>query len=713
MASSEISCVILAGGRGERLYPITQTRPKPLCPVGNATCLTRCILAAKKAGVKDITVAACYLADQIEKEAGCFENVFVKRETVMLGTAGCVRECDPSGEDILVLSGDGVNDFDLKELVDFHKKSGHICTVAITRSPFPTEYGVVNAKEGVVKRFCEKPMWEKVTSDTVNTGIYVLTRKALSFIPGGVFFDFSNDLFPLLMKKGYTIGAWEGVGFWCDIGNPKALYDCSMSYTGGRASVHPSAVIGKGVSVHSSIIMENTVIGKNTVVDSSVICENVTVGDNVLIPKGCVIGGNVKIGDNAVLAESITVASGAVIGKGGRIVKDIKFGGVKGRLFDGDEGINGHYGETFDVSDGVVLGSALCDASGENPKIGVMYSGNSSSRLLAEAIGCGIRYSGGVLYDLGLGFETLCGFCSKEYMLSFAVFAEIDEENSLNIKVFDSNWNPVRGKTLKAIENSFYRGGKASGIIQNVFVPNEFESPLYLYTSSLVSRGKSLKGFRLRADAATLPGKTLSSVLERLGADTSGVIMSTPGVTVTKEGRGLNVVTEKGNVLDFWRLLAFYLGVEAESKKTIYIPEDTPSAVASYAENKGCECLRCSDTQNTGRDFDYCFKDGLFLLISVLSICSKRGISLEKAAETVPEFFIRAVTGEYDETAKASKIKKLCDECGREDGAVFVFDKGTVRFVPSSHKGFKIISEAASSEYAKELCDFALEKLKD
>ncbi|MDD4124612.1 MAG: sugar phosphate nucleotidyltransferase [Eubacteriales bacterium] len=716
MATSKTSCVILAGGKGERLYPITLTRPKPLCPVGNATCLTRCILAAKNAGVDDITVAACYLADKIKKEVSSFENVKVKRETTMLGTAGCVRKCAVSGDDVLVLSGDGVNDFDLKSLIEYHKKAGFICTVAITRSPYPTEYGVVTAKEGIVRRFNEKPGWEKVTSDTVNTGIYVLSRQALSFIPRNRFFDFSNDLFPLLMKKGYDIAAWESAGFWCDIGNPKALYDCSMRYTGDRSAISPSAVVKEDASVNASIVMENVVIGKRAVIDSSIICENVKIGDNVLIPKGCVIGGNAQIGEGAVLSEGITVTSGAVIGKGGRILKDVRFGGVKGRLFDGDEGINGIYGETFDLSDGVAFGKALCEAAGNGRdiKIGVMYAPTAHSRLLGESISGGIRYAGAVFCDLGEGFSSLCGFCAKEYYLDFSVFAEVKNDLSLSVQVYDTSWSPIRGKTIKSIESSFYRGGsKAAPFPSPPIVPEKFEAPLYLYSGALLSRGKGLAGMSFAVDLANLPGKVLLSTAEKLGAAVSNDASVLPRISVTDDGRGLDIITESGKTMDFWQILCFYLGVEAEYKKIIYIPEDTPAAATEYAVLKGSDCRRCTESRDPGKDFDPCFRDGCFLGISVLEMLSNKGMSFDEMAASIPEFYIRTVTGEYDEAYKASKIRKLCDECGREDGARFVFDKGSVRFIPSSHKGFRIISEAASSEYAQELCDFALEKLKD
>lgn len=714
---TKTSCVILAGGKGERLYPITQTRPKPLCPVGNATCLGRCIVAAKSAGIKDITITACYLAETIEKEAANYENIKVRRESTMLGTAGSVRNCSPSGGSVLVLSGDGVNDFDLKSLLTFHEKSGCVCTITVIRSAYPTDYGVVTVKDGVISRFYEKPGWEKVTSDTINAGIYVLSKEALSYIPADGFFDFSNDLFPLLMKKGYRIAAWEASGYWCDIGNPKALYDCSMKYTGGRSSVNPTAIIGEAVSINSSIIMENAIIGERTVVDSSIICENVRIGNNVLVPKGCVIGGGTVISDGAVLSEGITVASGVLIGKGGKIVKDVRFGGVKGRLFDGDEGINGIYGQTFEPSDGVSLGRALCEAAGKYTdreiKIGVMYSPNPHSRLLAESIAGGIRYGGGIHYDFDEGFSSLCGFCAKEFGLDFSVFVEVRGDFSVNIQVYDSSWNPVRGKVVNSIETSFYRGSKTIFSPLMPYIPGEFEKPLYLYANSLLAQTKSLEGVKLAVDTSNLPGNVLFSVVSKLGADVTENTNERPSLRVSDDGREIYGVTEKENKLGFWQFLCFYLGDEAEHKRIVYVPEETPVTLCGYVASKGCDCKRCTEKADTGRDFDPCFRDGCFLGLNVLGILKHKKIGFEDMAGIIPEFHIRTITGEYEESGKASKTRKLCEECGCEDGARFSFEKGSVRLIPSSPKGFRIISEAASSEYAEELCDFGLKKLKD
>lgn len=720
MEKAKICSVILAGGKGERLYPITATRPKPLCPVGGISCLSRCIQAAKKAGINDITVAACTLSQMIKEEAAKHDGVSVKVETKPLGTAGCVKSCAAPGKDALVLSGDGVNDFDLSALLDFHRQKGAPCTIAVTTASIPTEYGVITSKDGYVRRFYEKPPWAKVTSDTVNTGIYVLSPEALSYIPDGVFFDFSRDLFPLLTKKGHRIAAWEAKGYWCDIGNPEAYYLCALRY---GDTTDPSARIATGANILSCVIMENAVVGEGAFVDSSILCEGAVIGAGAAVGKGCVIGGGAVIGERAALAPGILVMPGANIRKGSKIMKDVRFGGVKGRLFDGDEGIGGIYGETFALSDGITLGSALCDIApaGKKPKIGVMCAPGARSRLLSESVSAGIRASGGSVYDLGAGFLSFCGFCVKEYLLDFTVFTEVKEDAEVRVFVFDADWLFVGSKVVKAIETSFFRGGqKAAEHPGDVHVPTGFHAPFYLYREALSARGPRLQDARFYIDAAGLPGKTLYDIARGLRARAfsdadKSVPPALPRFSLSQDGRRLHAVTEKGKDAGHYRLLCLYLAEKAKDKETMFVPEETPGALLSYLDALGCRAVVCGadDDTNRGKDFDPCYKDALFLCVSVMNILQGRKKSLDELLSSVPELFVRTITGEYDEDAKASKIRRLCAECGREDGARFFFEKGSVRFIPSSHRGFKIITEAASSEFAKELCDFALEKLKD
>ncbi|MFA6729400.1 MAG: sugar phosphate nucleotidyltransferase [Eubacteriales bacterium] len=716
------SCVILAGGKGERLYPITQTRPKPLCPVGRTSCLGRCIVSAKKAGIKDISVTAFYLADEIEKEAKKYGDIKVVRETTPLGTAGCVKQCFPSGKNVLVLSGDCVNEFDLRGLLAFHEKmrlSGCVCTIAVTITPYPTNYGVVTVKDSLITRFSEKPSWENVTSDIINAGIYVLTDEALGEIPREGFFDFSNDLFPRLMAAGRKIAAWQTADYWCDIGNPKALYDCAMRYSNGRSSIHPSSKIHESAVVTSSIIMENASVGKGTRINSSIICEDVIIKENVNIPEGCVVGGGAVIGQGAEFARGVSVASGVLVGKGGKIMKDVRFGGVKGRLFDGDEGISGVYGHTFDPADGLVLGRSLCEAA-EKPageaariKIGVMYSDTPHSKLFGDALSDGVRYGGGVCYYLGEGFLSLCGYCAKTFCLNFSVFVDVGADFSLSVQIFDQNWRQVKGRAALKIESAFYRGGGKVYTPRPMFIPGEFEKPLYLYASSLLalSEGGYKKPFAV--DASNPPGNVLYSVLKKLGCDVLNEMSSYPRLIVSSDGRQLSAMTREGEELGFWQLLCFYLGFVAEKKKLIYVPDDLPFSITRFLESKSAECRRCGDKADAGKDFDPCFRDGCFLGVSVIDALKRENLDFSDIPKHIPSFHIRTVFGEYEEREKARKVKLLCEECGFDDGARFNFENGLVRLLPSSPKGFKIISEAASSEYADELCDFGLKKLKD
>ena len=191
-----ISAVILAGGKGERLFPLTNTRPKPLCPVGGVYPLERAIELAREAGAGEIIVTAGYMASSIEAYTRGMENVTTLREEKPLSTAGAVRNARPSGDIIIVLCGDTLCGFSLLPAVKAQMNGDCDATIVTTRSKAPTEYGIVTVTDGRVTGFLEKPSWNGVTGDEVNTGIYILRRRVLELIPPETPYDFGGELFP-------------------------------------------------------------------------------------------------------------------------------------------------------------------------------------------------------------------------------------------------------------------------------------------------------------------------------------------------------------------------------------------------------------------------------------------------------------------------------------------------------------------------------------
>ena len=246
--------VIMAGGEGTRLRPVTGEMPKPLVPFLGRPMLEHIILLLKNHGFDDICIAVKYRAEDIIHAFGDGERLGVhlqyRTESTPLGTAGGVKNCGDfcGNEDFLVISGDAACDFDLNKLMQAHKNANAAITVALYRNAQPLHYGLaVTDRDGFIRAFVEKPPWSGVVTDLVNTGIYVISPRAMEHVPAGQKFDFAKDLFPLLMNKGEKLLGVPMEGYWCDVGTPLSYYQSCVDALEGRLKLTP----GEGFRVSS------------------------------------------------------------------------------------------------------------------------------------------------------------------------------------------------------------------------------------------------------------------------------------------------------------------------------------------------------------------------------------------------------------------------------------------------------------------------------
>jgi dTDP-glucose pyrophosphorylase len=193
------------------------------------------VLLLKKHGVNDICVTLRCMPEKITEYFGDGSPWGVRMEYRIeaepLGTAGGVKNCmDFCGDkDFFVISGDAACNFDLRALAEAHRRRKSAVTLALYPHAAPLRYGLVlTDTRGYVQNFIEKPPWERVVTDLVNTGIYVISPRAMAPVPEGVPFDFARDLFPLLMEKGDALFGLPMEGYWCDIGDPEAYYRCCL-----------------------------------------------------------------------------------------------------------------------------------------------------------------------------------------------------------------------------------------------------------------------------------------------------------------------------------------------------------------------------------------------------------------------------------------------------------------------------------------------------
>jgi Nucleoside-diphosphate-sugar pyrophosphorylase involved in lipopolysaccharide biosynthesis/translation initiation factor 2B, gamma/epsilon subunits (eIF-2Bgamma/eIF-2Bepsilon) len=240
-----MKAVILAGGLGTRLRPVTGEHPKPMVPMLGKPMMEHIVERLRECGYTQICAALHYRAGEIMAYFGDGRRFGVELEyrieTENLGTAGSIRNCLDfcGGEDFLIISGDAACDFELGRLMEAHKEKDAAVTIALSAESLPLRYGLaVTDGDGRIRAFIEKPEWPRVVTDLVNTGIYVLSPGALAAVPEGVC-DFGKDLFPKLLKEGAPIYGLVMEGYWRDIGTPQDYYRCCADALDGKLRLTP------------------------------------------------------------------------------------------------------------------------------------------------------------------------------------------------------------------------------------------------------------------------------------------------------------------------------------------------------------------------------------------------------------------------------------------------------------------------------------------
>ena len=311
-----IHTVIMAGGAGTRLLPLTAACPKPLAPLCGAPLMDYTLRLLKKHGFTQADATLWYRPQDVEKCFGSGRHGVSLRylvEEKPVGTAGSVLLAASDARDtVLVLSGDGLTDIDLQSALAFHKQRGGAATLVLKRVKIPLDYGVVvTNKEGRVTRFIEKPDWSRVISSLVNTGVYFLEPEALALIPRDKPFDFGRELFPLMLEKGLPLYGYETKGYWCDVGNPEAFLQAQADLLAGKvyfedvdrgarelpgvslsadSYVSPEARIEAGAVLRHSCVLSGAYVGPGAQLDGVIVCRHARVEQGAALHAGTVLG---------------------------------------------------------------------------------------------------------------------------------------------------------------------------------------------------------------------------------------------------------------------------------------------------------------------------------------------------------------------------------------------------------------------------------------
>lgn len=509
-----MKAVIMAGGEGTRLRPLTCTVPKPMVPVANKPMMEHIVELLLKHDFWDIAVTLQYMPEIIKEyfSDGSSFNAKIRYyvEEKPLGTAGSVKNAEDFLDDtFLVISGDALTDINLEEAVAFHKRKKAMATLVLKRVDIPLEYGVVvTDNEGRIIRFLEKPGWSQVFSETVNTGIYILSPEIFKYIKGDKPFDFSKDLFPILLKENKPLYGFETHDYWCDVGDVRAYIKANEDIMNGNVRLNiPAKKLGRGIWVGDDTIIDNgvnitapciigsdcrikdgteigafTVIGDNNVISPfcgikrSIIWKNCTINENVQL-RGSVICNHVHlkkdvytfeqsvvadhsiIGERAVVKPNVKIWPDKLIEEGTQVSTNVVWGSKSNSRIFGNRGICGEINTDITPEFAARLGAAYGAINGHKGSVGISCDNSAASLMIKNALISGLISSGSNVTDLKNLILPAARYAIRFFKLSCGLHVSTcaGKDSRITIDFLAGNGNNIDRATERKIENAYLR----------------------------------------------------------------------------------------------------------------------------------------------------------------------------------------------------------------------------------------------------------------
>lgn len=593
-----MKAVVMAGGEGTRLRPLTAHRPKPLAPVLNKPIMEHIITLLRKHGITDIVVTLHYLADEIEGYFGDGSDWDVRLiysvEDTPLGTAGSVKAAEQYLKDdmFVIVSGDALTDIDLTKAIKYHCDKNSMATIVLSHVDNPLEFGVViTDEEGRIRRFLEKPSWGEVFSDTVNTGMYILEPSVFEYMTPGTSYDWSQDIFPQLLKEEKPIYGYVMTDYWCDVGNLTQYREAQYTVLDRRtkvaiagnekggiwvgdgseispdvqviaptllgrnvkikpgATVGPYAVIGDnsiidtGAVVHRSILWDNVYVGANSRLTACTVCSHVTIENDCDIQEGAVIGERCRIERESTVRTQIKLWPDKIIEAGSTVTMSLIWGQKwLGALFR-NLGVTGIANIEITPDFATKLGS--CYGAYLKPGSTVITARDSGlpARMIKRAIISGLMSVGCDVLDLRSMPLPIARHTIRGAAAAGGMYVRVAPSNprSLLIEFLDQNGIYLSKAAERKVETIFFREDFARADIDHIgdleFASRSVEQynedyARHIDAAAIVQRRlKVVADFTFGRVASIFP-----AVLGRLGCD---VIALNAYVDASRSPRGL------------------------------------------------------------------------------------------------------------------------------------------------------------------------------
>jgi mannose-1-phosphate guanylyltransferase/phosphomannomutase len=509
-----MKAVVMAGGSGARLRPLTVERPKPMVSLVNKPVLAHILDLLKCHNCTEVIITVQYLASMIEDYFGDGSNLGMTIryvvEEVPLGTAGSVKNAQQYlDETFLVISGDAVTNVDLSAIMRFHQEKQALATLTLKSVANPLDYGlVITDNTGRITQFVEKPGWGQIISDTANTGIYVLEPEVLDRLEPNTAYDFSQDVFPPLLHDGAPLFGYVTDGYWCDVGNIQAYMQATADvlegkvqyidrgqhiggdvWTGhgveiapdailqgpiylgnevkikGGAVIHGPAVIrdytvvDNRVQIERSIIWRNCYIGESAEVRGAVIARQCSLKAKSVIFEGAVIGDNSLIGEGAVIHPNVKIWPGKEVEAGTTVKNSIIWGSQGRRVLFGQYGVTGMVNVDMTPEFLAQLGAAFGATLPKGSLVAINRDPHRSPRMLKRAIISGLASSGVNVWDLGTQAIPVARYYTRHSEASAGIHVRLSpyDQRVVDILFMESDGLSLSEAQRRHVEQVFFR----------------------------------------------------------------------------------------------------------------------------------------------------------------------------------------------------------------------------------------------------------------
>ena len=508
-----MKAVVMAGGEGTRLRPLSSQSPKPMVPVVGTPVIEHNLRLLRDHGITEVVVTLHHLGADIRNRLGDGSELDMAIDYVVeerpLGTAGSVRNAAHLLEDtFLIMSGDCLTDIDLSRVIAQHRAWGALATIVLTSVPNPLEYGVViTGSDARVERFLEKPSWGEVFSDHVNTGMYVVEPQLLEKIAPGTNADWSQDIFPGMLSREEPLFGFVAEGYWCDIGNIPSFLQANWDALAGRVRCHiPGhregdvwlgqdvelgmgaviegaaflgdevklkagthltgpvivdrySVIDENARVTNSVIWPHTYIGEECQVRQAVVGRGVTIKNNTLVEEGAVIGDDCVIGQGSRVQAGVRIWPHKEIEPGSTVTESVVWAGEWRRGLFSSWGMTGLINVEMTPEFCARLGAAFAATLPRGAAIAVARDHARSSRMIKRALVSGMLSGGVRVRDLEELPVPVTQFATRNGRSDAGVHVLVSplDQRSVDIRFFDRDGLPIDKRSERRLEGLYFR----------------------------------------------------------------------------------------------------------------------------------------------------------------------------------------------------------------------------------------------------------------